>query len=411
MFLETSFSNYPPQLLTNGINSITSSLQGSQLSSIYHSIDNESGHGGRSMSGLTSEATTVQVTRTFVNYNDALSQSNNSHSLMTPNQSKKPNSLQLSDQYLKNFQSFNGKNLFGLAPLASPESLSEMSSVSSLPNSNTEYLVELNSNQLFSSQMHTPKVLRRAPKINAPLSNIDWRTIEEYEKLGKVFYTNTKVPCKSNDEHHISPNTQVQSTRYQFETSKSAESLDDSDDDSRSNINFNISDSALDRPDKIATPMSSTGTFISAVSSLSGISQQVVSANYSSKSKLIQPLNAFEEEEYYLSRVTADGILESHFPVFYDTHDNEHKRFNRRNNDVGGSITNESLPLLTSLTEKTNSVSLVRRKNYVYPMQSSATSVHGSPSYRVTSPLTATSTSSPRSSKSNYSLNKNESSV
>lgn len=414
--METSFpcfepSYHPPQTtMTNGINSLTSSFRGSQLSSIYHSIDNESGHGRSMMSGPTSEATTIQVTRTFVNYNDALSQSNNSHSFMTPNQSRKPNTLQLTDQCLNHFQSVNGKSLFGLAPLASPESLSEMSSVSSLPNGNGDFVSDFNVNEPDPSQMHTPKVLRRAPKISAPLSNIDWRTIEEYEKLGKVFYTNAKVPSEPDDDYYNTPNKLNSNIlRHQFETSKSADSLDD---DLKMNTNFTISDSALDRAEKIATPMSSTGTFASAVSSLSGIYQQSGSVNHSS-SKLIQRLNTFEEEEYYMSRVTPEGILESHFPVFYDVNEQDHKPYNRRNNDSGGSsFTNEALPLLASLTERsTSSVSFVRRKNYVYPMQQSATPVHGSPSYRVTSSNTTTSTSSPRSSKSCHSLSRNESNV
>lgn len=402
--METSFPCFEPppvhhrnnKFVPNDINSLASSLRGSQLSSIYHSIDNESGH-GRSISGPTSEATTIQVNRTFINYNDALSQSNNSHSFMTPNQTRKPNSLLLTDTSLKKFQSVNGTNVFGLAPLASPESLSEMSSVSSLPNGscNDAFGFDFPTNEFELSQLHTPKVLRRAPKISAPLSNIDWKTIEEYETLGKVFYTNAKVPSDSDDEYHYtSPNGTVGHKRYQFEASKSANSLDD---DLKISTNFTISDSALDRAaaDTTATPISSSSTYASAVSSIN---------QSNSKLNVLKRLNAFEEEEYYMSRVTPEGIIESHFPVFYDLNESELKS---TTTTASNSITNEALPLLASLTDKTTAVSFVRRKKYVYPMQSS-TPVHGSPSYRVTSSNTTTSNSSPRSC---YSLSKNESSV
>lgn len=358
--------------------SLASSLRGSQFSSIYHSMDNEicgSGVGGNGQIKSTSEATTVQLNRTFINYNDTLSQSNPSSSTLTLNAANNNNSNNLKNS--KNTMTLNDTRLkkiysvTGMAPLASPESLSEMSSVSSLPTPCGDE---------YESQMHTPKVLRRAPKISAPLSNIDWKTIQEYEKLGQVFYTNNssnnnKVPSEGDDLDYPSLDT----------------------------INANglhYSDSQIDH--------GSSGTYASAVSSLSGLNNK-----NDSNSKLLSKLNSvtFEEDDYYMSRVTPEGMIESHFPVFYDlnpqsTNDKQQQQQHHQNGNVRyeNNNFNEALPLLANLNERTG-VSFVRKKNYVYP---SGTPVHQRlPSYRVTSP----NTSSPRSSKSSQSLNRNESSV
>lgn len=389
-------------------------------------MDNESVLGKTSIS-MPSEATTVQLNRTFINYNDTLSQSNPpSFSNMTTNGGPKPKSLALNDSRLKKIYSVVGESLLGMAPLASPESLSEMSSMSSLQNGDfTPEDKHLLSE--FESQMHTPKILRRAPKINAPLSNIDWRTIEEYQTLGQVFFTNqAKVP--SNDELNASDIIDdtfdyTNFNKHQFEmyrkheSSKSDNSLDETETFVSNSTKFRMSDSAINHRTFSGigggtNTLSSSGTYASAVSSLSGIQNQ-------SNSKLVQKMNIFEEEEYFMSRVTPEGVIESHFPVYYDLNEGPESKVNNRNKnnnnfyDVysnnSSTIGNESLPLLTNLNERsatvTSAANFVRRKKYVYPIGGKAT-VHGSPSYKVTS-----SNASPRSSKSSQSLNKNESSV
>lgn len=109
----------------------------------------------------------------------------------------------------------------GLAPLASPETLSEISSISSrtsmgLATSIENYLHRLSSPpanrtppialtneydlDLMESQLHTPKVMRRAPKITGNLSTCadDWQSVDKYKRMGKVFFTNP-VPLLSSD--------------------------------------------------------------------------------------------------------------------------------------------------------------------------------------------------------------------
>lgn len=110
---------------------------------------------------------------------------------------------------------------FGLAPLASPESLSELSSISSrasialnlnLAGSIEKYLNKYNTNkntsstvttpstipanpEVFESQLHTPKVMRRTPKISDNLATCadDWRSINSYKRMGLVFLTNPRI--------------------------------------------------------------------------------------------------------------------------------------------------------------------------------------------------------------------------
>lgn len=397
----------------NDLNSsLASSLRGSQISSIYHSMDNDESTHGKSISGPTSEATTIQLNRTFINYNDTLSQSNPSSNTVTLNANRKPNNLSLNDSRLKKIYSVTGENLFGLAPLASPESLSEMSSIGSdCCTPEDKHLLSG-----FESQMHTPKILRRAPKISIPLSAVDYKAEEDYEKLGQVFFAK-QVPSYEDDVamdlskykiHHFD-------LFRKHESSKSDNSLDDVSNDitKPTSTNFRMSDSAINRTEiiDVTNTISSSGTYASANSSLTGLTQQI--QNHGS-SKLVSKLNAFEEEEYFMSRVTPEGVIESHFPVFYDDFESNGKVNNNQRStyDNGNSITNESLPLLANLNERTVTVTsaanFVRRKKYVYPIGSNA-AVHGSPSYKVTS--SNNSMSSPRSSKSSQSLNRNESSV
>ncbi|XP_055616248.1 diacylglycerol lipase-alpha isoform X3 [Toxorhynchites rutilus septentrionalis] len=103
---------------------------------------------------------------------------------------------------------------FGLAPLASPESLSELSSISSrasvgvnLASSIDRYLEKISENKesrgdgtdpLLESQLHTPKVMRRTPKVSGNLSLCaeDMRTINSYKRMGKIFVLN-RVPSDS----------------------------------------------------------------------------------------------------------------------------------------------------------------------------------------------------------------------
>ncbi|XP_035779280.1 diacylglycerol lipase-alpha-like isoform X2 [Anopheles albimanus] len=108
---------------------------------------------------------------------------------------------------------------FGMAPLASPESLSELSSISSRASMFTGLLVGAGTNDKCleqqqeqqqqqqhresnrgiisevadaESQLHTPKVLRRTPKVSGNLSTCaeDARTVNQYKRMGKIFVLN-----------------------------------------------------------------------------------------------------------------------------------------------------------------------------------------------------------------------------
>ncbi|XP_026846173.1 sn1-specific diacylglycerol lipase alpha [Drosophila persimilis] len=101
---------------------------------------------------------------------------------------------------------------YGLAPLASPETLSEISSVSSrtsvpisLANSIERYLQHMGVSavsapkvpleDIFESQMHTPKVMRRAPKFTENLAGCaeDTRNLDQYKRMGRVFVTFPRI--------------------------------------------------------------------------------------------------------------------------------------------------------------------------------------------------------------------------
>lgn len=77
---------------------------------------------------------------------------------------------------------------FGLAPLASPESLSEVSSISSRASftTNLDRIQPLS----YSYELKTPKVMRRTPKIAGNLSTCadDIRSVRYFQKLGQMKY-------------------------------------------------------------------------------------------------------------------------------------------------------------------------------------------------------------------------------
>ncbi|XP_036221138.1 uncharacterized protein inaE isoform X2 [Bactrocera oleae] len=129
----------------------------------------------------------------------------------------------------------------GLAPLASPETLSEISSISSrtsapisLANSIELYFHNLNlgvdnSNGravlegIFESQLHTPKIMRRAPKFSENLSNCaeDSRNVDQYKRMGRVFVTLPPIF----DGVHSNNNNQKSSFDSSDESYESVQSL------------------------------------------------------------------------------------------------------------------------------------------------------------------------------------------
>lgn len=136
---------------------------------------------------------------------------------------------------------------YGMAPLASPETLSEISSISSraslvnnLASSIEKYLhrVTLFSKTFSSSsnggrssnhqspsadtnddvQLHTPRVMRRTPKITGNLSTCadDWRSVDTYKRMGKIFITNPKVPLQQSDSSEQSYESASSLDKHKF---------------------------------------------------------------------------------------------------------------------------------------------------------------------------------------------------
>lgn len=182
---------------------------------------------------------------------------------------------------------FTRDDWIGMAPLASPETLSEISSISSrtsmgLATSIENYLHRLSSPpanriqptaitneydlDLMESQLHTPKVMRRTPKITGALNFCadDWQSVDKYKRMGKVFFTNP-VPSLSSDSsgdsfestHSLTKpsrrcattnNTTTLTTTATTENSKSADNLDNESepmDASLSATKLTMSDSAI----------------------------------------------------------------------------------------------------------------------------------------------------------------------
>lgn len=334
---------------------------------------------------------------------------------------------------------------YGMAPLASPETLSEISSISSRASlvNNFASSIEkcLHKISLYGqptgtdkldivefedeSQMHTPKVLRRAPKITGNLSRCadDWRSVETYKRMGKVFLTNPLASnSDSSDQSYESANSlnKTNDERVHQRTQENSKSADNIDGDSKSSDSFTgtkltMSDSA------ILSEYQSACTDCSAMSQCNEHLKQMntnttsSSETYHSALSSLTTFEPFNSPKQTFSKIVEEptmarnvGFLESHFPIYSSTttdSDDSHERdsllsnspkigqcrsirrpqfseVKKRNNDDDVCFTrNESLPLLSSLTTKSSSPSsYLRRKKYVYPMASptkSTTSSNG----------------------------------
>lgn len=338
-----------------------------------------------------------------------------------------------------------------MAPLASPETLSEISSISSRASlvNNFASSIEkcLHKISLYGqpngtdqqdivefedeSQMHTPKVLRRAPKITGNLSRCadDWGLVENYKRMGKVFLTNPlALNSDSSDQSYESANSlhkNVDERVHQL-TQENSKSADNIDGDSKSSESFTgtkltMSDSA------ILSEYQSACTDCSAMSRLSDnqctehkrqMNTNTTSSSetyYSAQSSLttFEPFNSPGSAKQTFSKIVEEpmarnvGFLESHFPIYSstttDNSDDSHERdsllsnspkvvqcrslrrpqfaeVKKRNKDDDVCFSrNESLPLLSNLTQKSSSPSsYLRRKKYVYPMDSPTKSTSSS---------------------------------
>ncbi|CRK90801.1 CLUMA_CG004491, isoform A [Clunio marinus] len=172
---------------------------------------------------------------------------------------------------------------FGLAPLASPESLSELSSISSrasvslnlnLSNSIEKFLNKVvidaktpsppvtNQDEIYESQLHTPIVIRRTPKFSENLATCadDWKTQNNYKRMGKVFVTNPKITGSDSDSNGdgsfgtaeslpktgcCNSNDNILKDNRMQQDWKSADNIDNKFDPRNSNKTFTVSDSAM----------------------------------------------------------------------------------------------------------------------------------------------------------------------
>ncbi|XP_061400044.1 uncharacterized protein LOC133335762 [Musca vetustissima] len=274
---------------------------------------------------------------------------------------------------------------WGVAPLASPETLSEISSISSRNSLGTSLDRQLhegvtsgestkngcdNNNggmsmspeeDIFESQLHTPKVMRRAPKFIENLSTCaeDKRNLDQYKRMGRVFISHplfhhqpsqnssdedddsfesanscknkpqqngstTRVEVKLNCQN-IWKSESKQETEYQQTTTDvsikqltaSGDSIlyDQDDDESCQKNTINIM-SSLD-----------TGDYYSANSSI----ERVSSSNHhnddnddGADEKVDHTGSATTTENYQqnhtqrIATIIPPGVLESHFPLHYD---------------------------------------------------------------------------------------------
>lgn len=340
-----------------------------------------------------------------------------------------------------------------MAPLASPETLSEISSISSraslvnnfassiekclhkisLYGQSNEYdqqdIVEFEDE----SQMHTPTVLRRAPKITGNLSRCadDWRQVETYKRMGKVFLTNPlALNSDSSDQSYESANSlnkKDDERGHQQLTQENSKSADNIDGDSKSSESFTaakltMSDSAMLSEYQSACTDCSTMSRLSdnqCIEHKRQMNTNTTSSSdtyYSALSSLttFEPFNSPGSTKQTFSKIVEEpstrnvGFLESHFPIYSststDNSDDSHERDSllsnspkigqcrsirrpqftetkKRNNDDVCFSRNESLPLLSNLSTKSSSPgNYLRRKKYVYPMASptkSTTSSNG----------------------------------
>lgn len=360
---------------------------------------------------------------------------------------------------------------FGLAPLASPESLSELSSISSrasislnlnLSNSIEKFLNKVvidaktpsppakNQDEIYESQLHTPVVIRRTPKFAENLATCadDWKTQNNYKRMGKVFVTNPKLTGSDSDSNGdgsygtaeslpkgcFSNDNLLKDNRMQQDW-KSADNIENK--PNKNSKQFTVSDSAMMNDCKSQCPVcpctklppeeccvnydhiscimmsaqeqridgkysittSSSDTYYSLTGSECGFMQNGTKV-------LMSKLGTYEEETLTcelpqdsitlnpttISSITRSGILESHFPVYFDSSDEKSSLLSHENSpsqksslkktvhygqsvarkksieDFSGFSRNESLPLLSNLVEKSSPTNYMKRKKMIYPI-------------------------------------------
>lgn len=357
---------------------------------------------------------------------------------------------------------------FGNAPLASSES-SSISSISSrialnmnLTNSIEKCLNRMENNknshssvttpstvpettiiennieiEVFESQMHTPKVMRRTPKFSINLSNVNDADNLAYKRMGQVFITNSFLSktlssesnsTSSNDEHSFETAQSFSKPGYCIDNKSILRNLPDGSSKSADNIDENmnlgqnskfISDTAVHcnsgcpicpctklNPEEccqksdhiscilllaqqkhgkhsITNTTSSSDTYYTISSSDCGFIQQ----NNKLGANKFKSLEGDSFNSTTISSITRSGILESHFPVYVDSSDENRSLFDSpqsknafkhaysTNADIhiaesGFIRNNESLPLLSNLVDRSSPNNFVKRK--IHPISTTS---------------------------------------
>lgn len=270
--------------------------------------------------------------------------------------------------------------------------------------------------------MITPKVMRRTPKITGNLSSCaeDWKAVESYKRMGKVFMTHPCMPSNSDSSEGSydasygfsgavgstsSPPAAPLPTRtlhahfIELDTSESSQSADNDDRDSDP---IGCTSDCPKCPCKRTPSSTSTLTTIDCCRR-SDHAACVVNGNQ--RAHNISPTSVDYSNGVTSPSVKA-GVLESHFPVFSGSHDEEKKtsekaslipvRTNKQvkivskkggtgkttiastkrqldshGDDQAFSRNESSLPLLSNLNERSSPSRFVKRKKCVFPVESS----------------------------------------
>lgn len=292
-----------------------------------------------------------------------------------------------------------------VAPLASPETLSEISSISSdhvinhlkdgSCDSEINSFIESNLT-VFESQLHTPKIMRRALKFTENLSVCanDKRNIDQYKRLGRVFITNPLRIMQSSDNQSFSSKDSYETDSIQlgqFENSKSADNIDNDIEKPTFDNKLTFSDSTCinEMQDCLSQQIEQFSSILDSKYKLSS-NETFYSAESSKSSREKMSTIKCQTNEHTVHNQET-GILESHFPVYPTDkfNDNEEKLYSYKinNGNINNKsspnsihsrkmyknaeqnfILNESLPLLSNLSEKNRPTQkFSKRKGCVYP--------------------------------------------
>ncbi|KNC27306.1 hypothetical protein FF38_08956 [Lucilia cuprina] len=316
----------------------------------------------------------------------------------------------------------------GLAPLASPETLSEISSISSrnsvrngLTSSIEHYLHNVTNNNVvdindvFESQLHTPTVLRRAPKFIENLSSCaeDSRNIDQYKRMGRVIVppplfppsiqdsseeedsfasansykkvskTTTSTITNTNGGDHtlakVSNSSSIKCHRRQ--NSKSADQLDDVVASTNKQQNegsvvrkLTFSDSNIIHDNDNVTARADNNSCAKCCNKHCSCSNQLNNLNTGSQDTTFYSANSsidcMSAKTNSNPHIMPEGVLESHFPLHQDAFTNTTelyaKHYSPLSNDQEHSTALQQMSKV-AFSSPLSTMSRGKRKNCIYP--------------------------------------------